>query len=639
MKNLIKHLNILFMIFLIIVLKTVTVYSQPVQQWVQRYNGAGNDSDFPADIKTDSAGNVYVTGNAVGNAGSQANYVTIKYNKNGISQWTAIYNGTGNDYDYPTSMAIDKLGNVYVTGGSFGSGTDIDIVTIKYTSAGIQQWAVRYDGVVSGSDVANKIILDDSGNVYITGYTARTSFIEDFITIKYNTNGVEQWKSFYNGPSSNSSDIAIDLACDNLKNIYVVGQSYGSSRNDFLIIKYKPNGDSLFSRRYNEAVNNDDIPKAMILDDSANIYVTGFTDYVGNNNSDFLTVKYDSSGSFRWSKKYNNSFNNFDAGFSIARGMSGNIYVSGYSTRMGTNTDYALIKYSRGGLEKWVSFYNGPPGNGQDRANAMAIDKNENIYLTGYSWSTSIGNDLDFATVKFDSSGTQKWVKRYDGPGVVNDQAYAIALDNSGNVFVTGSSKGISSHQDYATIKYSQQLELNLRLFIEGLYNSTTNSQHSDTIRVYLRQAASPYSLIDSAVSIDSSSGNSISKFNNAQTGTYYIVVKYRNGIETWSKTGGESLNSDGNNLYDFSNAASKAYGNNLKLVDSNPLTYAVYSGDVNQTGTIDVVDISLIDNDVFNFVTGYVATDLTGDGTVDVVDIAIADNNAFNFVSKITPP
>lgn len=89
---------------------------------------------------------------------------------------------------------------------------------------------------------------------------------------------------------------------------------------------------------------------------------------------------------------------------------------------------------------------------------------------------------------------------------------------------------------------------------------------------------------------------------------------------------------------YDFYSAANKAYGDNQIRVDNSPVTYALYSGDVNQDGTIDLGDGSLIDNDATNFVSGYAATDVNGDGIVDVADAVFADNNALNFISRITP-
>jgi hypothetical protein len=89
---------------------------------------------------------------------------------------------------------------------------------------------------------------------------------------------------------------------------------------------------------------------------------------------------------------------------------------------------------------------------------------------------------------------------------------------------------------------------------------------------------------------------------------------------------------------YDFSNAASNAYGNNMKQIDTAPIRFAIYSGDVNQDGVIDAADLSLIDNASFNFVTGYATPDVNGDNIVDATDASIGDNNAFNFVAKVTP-
>jgi hypothetical protein len=89
---------------------------------------------------------------------------------------------------------------------------------------------------------------------------------------------------------------------------------------------------------------------------------------------------------------------------------------------------------------------------------------------------------------------------------------------------------------------------------------------------------------------------------------------------------------------YNFSTASTQAYGDNLIQVDNSPVRFAVYNGDVNTDGTVDLSDLSQIDNDAYNFVSAYVNTDLTGDNYVDLSDYALADNNAFNFVSKVTP-
>jgi len=89
---------------------------------------------------------------------------------------------------------------------------------------------------------------------------------------------------------------------------------------------------------------------------------------------------------------------------------------------------------------------------------------------------------------------------------------------------------------------------------------------------------------------------------------------------------------------YNFSTAATQAYGDNMPQINAAPLRFGNYSGDVNQDGIIDLADGSLIDNDAFNFESGYLPTDVNGDGIIDVADAVYADNNGFNFVGKITP-
>ncbi|MEO8211416.1 MAG: M14 family zinc carboxypeptidase, partial [bacterium] len=179
--------------------------------------------------------------------------------------------------------------------------------------------------------------------------------------------------------------------------------------------------------------------------------------------------------------------------------------------------------------------------------------------------------------------------------------------------------------------------EYNITVIPEGFYNISALALNSkDTARVYLRQTGSPYSIIDSSVAvIDSVTFTGNFHFFNTPSGTYFIVVKHRNAIETWSKAGGEPFISGTLNNYNFTTSFSQAFGNNLKLVGSR---YTIFSGDSNQDGVIDIADLSLIDNDVFNLVSGYTATDVNGDNFVDVSDLSVTDNNAYNLISKITP-
>ncbi len=157
----------------------------------------------------------------------------------------------------------------------------------------------------------------------------------------------------------------------------------------------------------------------------------------------------------------------------------------------------------------------------------------------------------------------------------------------------------------------------------------------SDTALVYLRNTSTPFAIIDSAKSVLDISGVGTFQFSNINNGTnYYLDIRHRNSIETWSGAGQSFIS---NSLsYDFTTSSSKAYGNNMIQKGSK---FCVYSGDVNQDGSVNVLDLGIVDNDAFNFVTGYVKSDVNGDNVTNALDLSITDNNASNFVSKITPP
>ena len=178
---------------------------------------------------------------------------------------------------------------------------------------------------------------------------------------------------------------------------------------------------------------------------------------------------------------------------------------------------------------------------------------------------------------------------------------------------------------------------LSCNTLIEGFYNDKSNTINSDSVRIYLRNGNAPYSMKDSAISLMNSDGSGTYNFLNAANGeNYYLVIKHRNSLETWSSSTQIFI---ANNLnYDFTVSSTQAFGSNQILIDSSPVSFAVYSGDVNQDGAIDLSDASLIDNDAFNYLSGYLPADVNGDEIVDVSDAVFADNNGFNFVGKVTP-
>lgn len=181
--------------------------------------------------------------------------------------------------------------------------------------------------------------------------------------------------------------------------------------------------------------------------------------------------------------------------------------------------------------------------------------------------------------------------------------------------------------------------QINLTVLMESMYNPLSNTlARKDTVTVYLRDIVSPYQKRDSAKgAIDTLSFSVMFNFYSSPNGKYYLQVNHFNSIETWSKPGGVNLNTGGAVFYyDFTVSSANAYGNNVILRGSR---YCIYQADVNQDGIVDAGDLSLVDNDATNGVTGErIPTDINADGITDASDLSVTENNASSTVSSVTP-
>ena len=178
--------------------------------------------------------------------------------------------------------------------------------------------------------------------------------------------------------------------------------------------------------------------------------------------------------------------------------------------------------------------------------------------------------------------------------------------------------------------------EYNVTLVLQGFYNGSTMNS-SDTVRVYLRQTSSPFNIVDSSkavVNANTFTGNFLFKY--APSGTYYLQLRHRNHLETWSKAGGESYTAGSVNSYNFTSSASQAYNSNQFQSGS---VYCLFGGDVTggnapneifgyQDGVVDASDLSLLENVTGIGPTGYLKEDVNGDDIVDASDLALLENN-----------
>jgi len=252
-------------------------------------------------------------------------------------------------------------------------------------------------------------------------------------------------------------------------------------------------------------------------------------------------------------------------------------------------------------------------------------------------------NDIISASTNVDQIGYYEW----SSPQMINDINFWINNSSSNNGWILiGEESTFPAVKRFDTkdnqtdslrpkliITYSSNsIGLALTAMTEGLWHGTDGGfVVSDTLRIYLRNSISPYNRIDSVKKFH----GFLSTFVYSQPGNnYYLHLKHRNSIETWSKFP-VSFTSGYTTPYFFTSAATQAFGDNQILEAG---FYCIYSGDVNQDGIVDGTDAGVIDNEAFIFATGYIDGDLNGDEIVDGTDGAIVDNNAFNFISKITP-
>ncbi len=438
---------------LLCLLFTSQIFSQPVsQQWAARFNGSANQNDLCYALTLDQSGNVIVTGYSTNNS-TNKDMQTIEYSPTGNILWSRSYDGTVHGGDYSLAVTTDAAGNVYITGRSDNGNTSSDITTIKYNMSGVQQWVALYDGPVSQFDEGRCVQVDNSGNIYIAGTSMGTGTDQDIVLIKYNSDGVQQWVQRYNGPG-NGYDAPNSMAIDAAGNVYVAGESFGNGA-DYVTLKYDPSGTQSWVQRYNGPGNGGDVAVSVKLDPTGHVYVTGYSDGGAPTSYDFATIKYSPSGVQQWLRRFNSQNSQSDIATSMAVDGSGNVYITGSSSTSLSLTDsnFSTIKYNTDGVFQWSETYTSP-NNATDVAHSIALDNNGNVYVAGTSF---LPPDMyDYATIKYSPQGAEQWVMIYNGPASNNDYVSSLAVDGPGNnVYVTGRSTGVGTGYDFATIKYT----------------------------------------------------------------------------------------------------------------------------------------------------------------------------------------
>ncbi len=556
-----------------------------------------------------------------------------------------------------------------------------DISVKKYDPLG----NLLFTKILYGKSTIKGMQTDQSGNIYLSGSFMDTLMIDpvnfilntgsgfntNIFLLKLSPNGEFVWKK-------NISVLYPSITL--LDAIKVKGNFLYAGMLNFnqgFIKKYDLAGNELTS-----------IPELNVrgisgidVDAGGNLYSAGAcgngTITFGNQNFsapfsyNFYIVKYNSSGSCQWAKFVEDiTFQSID----IACDNSDNIYASGdlngsfmfgsiHAQGRQWVYDFFLTKLNSSGTFLWLkevpasATITGDAG--KSEVNSIAVDALNNVWLTGFLRGTvNWGNNIittstaykDILILKYDPSGSLLLGKR--AGGAFNNRSDDVSADNSGNLYISGNFStsaafdtifvtGSGNVNSFLTkLSTGQSIgHIDLKLIIEGYYNAVTdNMRMEDTVKIYLRNSFSPYLIIDSSkalIGTDSFAGSF--EIIHAPAGNYFIQTKHRNSIETWSSAGVDYL--QGTTIsYDLTSNSSSAFGNNLRNVNSAPVRFAVYSGDADQNGNINLNDLIIINNDASQFMTGYVDSDINGDDITDLTDLIITFNNSRKFVSVIRP-
>ena len=172
-----------FLAFLMVFAVVRLVAGGSIERWVAIHSGLDGDAVGCCPIALDGSGNVYVTGTSQSPTTGR-DFGIIKYDTNGNELWSVFYNGPDSLADESRALTLDSWGNIYVTGTSEGATTDKDYATIKYDTNGNELWSARYNGPDSLADESRALVLDSSGNTYVTGISWASATGTDFVTVK-----------------------------------------------------------------------------------------------------------------------------------------------------------------------------------------------------------------------------------------------------------------------------------------------------------------------------------------------------------------------------------------------------------------------------------------------------------------------
>ncbi|MDX1251207.1 MAG: SBBP repeat-containing protein [Gammaproteobacteria bacterium] len=417
----------------------------PTAGWTgtKQFGTAGDDE--AKSITVDASGNVYVAGETWGglNYAGGGDVFVVKFNAAGVEQWNLQFGTVALDQAF--GVAVDAAGNVYVVGRTYGglhgntyAGGDGDAFVVKYNTEGVRQWTKQIG--TTGGDSINGVAADVNGNVYVAGGAGGSlngntyaGGDADAFVAKYDALGDEQWLRQF---GAGGRDVASSVAVDAGGNVHVVGEVTGSLHGrayvggvyDAFVAKYDATGTWLWTDVFGARVgvfgtSNTDVARSVAVDTNGNVYVGGWTTgaldgdtTVGNHAlgsmGDGFVVKYDATGTSQWIRQFGTGFT--DAVHGVAVDAVGSLYLAGVTGHsLGGNRnagfdDAFVMKYDAAGVRQWTRQPGTPLG---DYAYGVAVSGTGHVFAAGATKGGLNGNanaggvNFDAFVVKYDAGG------------------------------------------------------------------------------------------------------------------------------------------------------------------------------------------------------------------------------------------
>lgn len=442
-------------------------------QWISNISGKSNSDTYIENargmaITVDNEEYSYVAGYISG-ISSGKDIAVIKYSPLGDTVWMKTFNGTENSDDEASAIVLGSDGSIYVTGFVSNNFTGKDIILLKYKSSGDLEWSINY--FYNGSyadDRGLDMKIDISDNIFLTGYVTDNSGNVLIAAQKYSSGGALIWNTIDLSFSGTNHGKRIET--DNSGNAYVTGFVNQGGSSDIILVKYNTEGNIVF--RQTAGGSGEDKAWGIAVDDDSFIYITGYTTN-SESNTDCFTAKYNVFGEMLWSRTFNGNGNAEDKAWGIAVDDDNAVYITGNAADIQNNSNFIVVKYSSTGSTIWEAEYDGS-GSGNDKANVIGLiytyDSVSSVVAAGESWGTE-GN-YDFAAVRFDAAtGQQISANRYSMSTNTDDAVLDMAVSViNGKIFLTGYSELIIESMNI------QSYITSLMLLINTQHESISNS-------------------------------------------------------------------------------------------------------------------------------------------------------------------